>query len=112
MTKLNVLLLLAVLASGLALVYSTHEGRLLYTALAGENTAQNELDLDYKRLQQERQSLVAPGRIEQNAHAVLQMVPATLGVTEFVPRDQRALAGYVPQLPLNVRIREEGAHHE
>lgn len=104
MTKLNVLLFLALVASALALVYYQHEGRSLYTELSDASTIHNELNAEYRRLQQERQNLMTPVRIEQRAQAELSMRPASPGVTVYLPRDAGELMDDAPQRPAQVQL--------
>lgn len=98
----NCLLLIAIVVSAIYVVRLQHESRLLYTSIANESSMQEELNLEYKRLQQEQQNLTIPGRIEQYAQTKLQMKQATLGVTEYIPRD--ASINYQPTIPVNVQL--------
>lgn len=101
---LNLLLLLVLIISSLYVVRLQHESRLLYTDIANESNAQEELELDYRRLQQDRQNLVTPWRIEQNAQSRLQMKQASLGVTQYIPVNTDAIAEFTPALPTGVSL--------
>ena len=54
MTRLSVLLLLAVVASALTLVHSQYESRRLFMALEAENKEATRLEVEHDRLQVER----------------------------------------------------------
>lgn len=106
---LNCFLLVAIVVSAIYVVRLQYENRLLYTSIANEGGMQEDLKLEYKRLQQERQNLTIPGRVEQYAQIRLQMQQATLGVTEYIPRDTTSV-GYQPTLPMNVQLEVVGEH--
>lgn len=84
MTKLNAVLLLALLLSALALVRSSYEGRRLYAALDRAKNDEKQLDVDYKRLDAERQAQATHLRVEKVAREKLQMRSATPAVTQYV----------------------------
>jgi cell division protein FtsL len=56
MTRLNLLLLLALLASCLVLVQTAYEARRLFTALDRARQQEAQLDTEFKRLDAERQA--------------------------------------------------------
>ena len=82
--KLNALLLVALLASALLLVKTAYEGRRLFAALDKARGDEQQLDVDYKRLDAERQAQATPLRVERTARERLAMRGATPGVTEYV----------------------------
>ncbi len=84
MTKLNVLLLLAVVASGLYLVKTSHDARRLFAELDRLQGEQRRLDSDFQRLQTERQAAATNVRVERVAREKLQMRAATPAVTQYV----------------------------
>ncbi len=84
MTKLNLLLLVALLGSALALVRTSYEGRRLFAALDRAKNEQRQLDTDYKRLDAERQAQATHLRVEKVAREKLQMRTATPAVTQYV----------------------------
>lgn len=84
MTKLNLVLLLALLASALVLVRTSYEGRRLYAALDRAKNDEKQLDVDYKRLDAERQAQATHLRVEKVAREKLQMRSATPAVTQYV----------------------------
>jgi len=84
MTRLNVLLLVALLGSCLALVKSAYDSRRLFTELDRAGAQAHQLELDYQRLQVERQAQGTPMRVERTARDKLQMRNATPAVTQYV----------------------------
>ncbi len=84
MTRLNLLLLLALVASSLVLVRTAYETRQLFAALENARGEQRRLDTDYKRLDAERQAQATHGRVERVARERLAMRSATPAVTHYV----------------------------
>ncbi len=84
MMRLNLVLLLAVLASALYLVNTQYESRRLFSALDKANSEAQKLAQDNERLQVEKRTQATPGRIEQLARAKLQMRPASPAITQYV----------------------------
>ncbi len=84
MTRLNLMLLLAVLASALYLVNVQYESRLLFTALDKLNAEARRLQSDNERLQVERQAQATPLRVEKMAKEQLQMRTSTPAISHYV----------------------------
>ncbi len=84
MIRLNLLLLAALLGSAMLLVNTSYEGRRLFAALDRAKTEQNRLDIEYKRLDAERQAQATHLRVEKVAREKLQMRTATPAVTLYV----------------------------
>jgi cell division protein FtsL len=84
MTRLNILIVLAVLASCLALVRSAYDSRRLFAELDRADNEAHQLALDYQRLQVERQAQATPMRVERSARDKLQMRNATPAITQYV----------------------------
>lgn len=84
MTRLNLVLLLAVLASALYLVNVQYQSRHVYTELERANAESRRLDTERDRLQVERRAQAAPQRVERLARERLQMRPATPAITHYV----------------------------
>ena len=82
--KLNLLLLVALLGSAMVLVRTSYEGRRLFAALDRANGEQQQLDIEFKRLDAERQSQATHLRVEKVAREKLQMRTASAGVTQYV----------------------------
>jgi cell division protein FtsL len=71
-------LLAAVLSTAVGVVFSTHQGRKLFVQLQSLKAEQDELDMEWGRLQLEQSTLGSHGRIETLARERLQMRhPAT-----------------------------------
>ena len=84
MTRLNIVLLLAVLASALYLVDVQYESRLLFTVLDKLNAEARKLQSDNERLQVERQAQATPLRVEKMAKQELQMRTSTPAISHYV----------------------------
>ena len=75
MLRLNLVLLLAVMASAIFLVHNQYESRRLAT--------------EQQRLQVEKRAQATPQRIEVMARERLQMKPATPAIAQYVNDDAR-----------------------
>ncbi len=84
MGKLNILLVIALLASALLLVKTAYESRQLFAALDQARVEQKQLDAEFKRLDAEAQAQSTHLRVERTARERLQMRTATPGVTAYV----------------------------
>lgn len=84
MIKVNLLLLAALIGSAMLLVNTSYEGRRLYAALDRAKTEQNQLEIEFKRLDAERQAQATHLRVEKVAREKLQMRTATPAVTQYV----------------------------
>ena len=93
MTRLSVFLLLAVIASALALVHSQYETRRLFMALESANKEAKRLAVDQDRLQVERRAQATPLRVEQIARQQLQMRAASPAITQYVSSQNAAASG-------------------
>ena len=102
MTRLNLVLLLAVLASALYLVGVQYESRRLFSALDRANSEAQKLESDNERLQVEKRAQATPLRVEKLAKEQLQMRTATPAITHYVnyaaaaPEPQERAAGIAP----------------
>jgi cell division protein FtsL len=84
MTRLNVVLLLALLASSLYLVRVSYESRRLFAELDKAQGEERALDTDSERLKTELRSQATPLRVERTARERLAMRAATPAVTQYV----------------------------
>ena len=84
MSKLNLILLLALLASCLLLVRTAYESRQVFAALDKARGEQRQLDSEFKRLDSERQAQATHLRVDRVARDKLGMRTATPGVTQYV----------------------------
>jgi cell division protein FtsL len=83
-TRVNLLLLAALLASCLYLVKTAYESRRLFHALDRARAEQGQLDTEFKRLEAERQTQATHLRVEKVAREKLRMRTATPAVTQYV----------------------------
>ncbi len=84
MTRLNLVLLLAVLASALYLVHTQYESRRLFTEIDRAQTEARQLHTEAERLMVEKRAQSTPGRVEKLARDQLQMRTATPAITQYV----------------------------
>jgi len=84
MTRLNVVLLLVLLASSLYLVRVSYESRRLFAELDKAQNEERALDTDSERLKTELRSQATPLRVERTARERLAMRAATPSVTQYV----------------------------
>lgn len=91
MIRLNLVLLLAVLASALYLVNVQYESRRLYSALDKSRAEGRKLESENERLQVDRRAQARPLRIEKLAKDELQMRSVTPAITHYVSRAQAPL---------------------
>ncbi|NIM43064.1 MAG: cell division protein FtsL [Hydrogenophaga sp.] len=84
MIRLNLVLLLAVLASAFYLVHTQYESRRLYSALYRAQSQAKQLDADHEQLAVQRRAQAAPARVQQLATRHLQMRQVTPGITQYV----------------------------
>ena len=84
MTRLNILLALALMGSGLLLVNSAYETRRLFSAIERAKAEERQLESEYKRLDAERQVQATHLRVERVARERLQMRTVTPAVTHWV----------------------------
>ena len=84
MIRLNLVLLLAVIASAVYLVSVQYDSRRLFAELDKARSESKRLESDYDRLQVEKRAQATPSRVERIAREKLQMHQATPGVTTYV----------------------------
>lgn len=84
MTKLNLLLLAAVVASGLMMIRSAYESRQLFAAIHKAENEALRLAGETQRLEAERQVQSTNLRVERTAREKLAMRTATPAVTLYV----------------------------
>ena len=96
MTRLNVVLLVALVLSALALVRSQYESRRLFMALEAARKDTNRLEVERDRLLVERRAQATPLRVEQLARQQLQMRMVSPGITQYVNAPSAAAATASP----------------
>ena len=93
--KLNLLLVVLLIASALYLVRTAYESRRLFAELDKARNEQQRLDTDYKRLEADAQAQATHGRIDRTARDRLGMRTAMPGLTETVTDNAGAPASGV-----------------
>ena len=96
MTRLNLLLLVALLASSVYLVRVSYESRRLFAELDRAQSEARLLDSEHERLKSEKQAQATPLRVEKTARDKLAMRTATPAVTQYVTYARAASAGTAP----------------
>jgi cell division protein FtsL len=84
MLRLNLVLLLAVLASALYLVRVQYDSRRLYSEIERAQNEARKLEVENERLQVEKRAQATPARVERLAREQLHMKPATPAITQYV----------------------------
>lgn len=84
MSRLNVILLVLLVVSGLYLVQVSYDGRRLFSALDHAKTRERELATDFDRLELSRRAAATAVRVERLAQDRLGMRAATPAVTEYL----------------------------
>ena len=84
MTRLNVVLMLAVLASAMYLVNVQYESRRLFTAMDKALAESRKLEAERERLNREKRAQATPLRVDKIAREQLQMRVATPAITQYV----------------------------
>ncbi len=92
MTRVNVLLLIALLISSLYLVRVSYESRRLFAELDRAQSEERTLDNDSERLKTELRTQATPLRVERTARDRLAMRTATPAVTQYVELPRAASA--------------------
>lgn len=86
MTRLNTLLLLAVIGSALLLVKTAYDARRLFTDIHRAETEALRLAGDHKRLEADRQLQATNLRVERTARERLKMATVTPAITLYEGR--------------------------
>jgi len=93
MTRLNLVLLVAVLVSALYLIRTQYESRRLTTELDKATSEARRLETDSERLQVEKRAQATPLRVEKLAKEQLQMRSASPAITQYVSLKAASAAG-------------------
>ena len=83
MTKVNVLLLVAVIASALVLVKTAYDARRLFNADHRADVEAVRLQGEHKRLEAERELQATNQRVDKSARERLKMTTATPAITMY-----------------------------
>jgi cell division protein FtsL len=84
MMRLNLVLLIAVLASALYLVHTQYESRRLFVEVEKAQALARKLDIERDRLEVDKRAQATPLRVEKLAKDQLQMRSASPAVTQYV----------------------------
>ena len=84
MLRLNLTLLVALVASALYLVQVQYESRRLYAEIERAENEARKLEIEHERLQVEKRAQATPARVEKLAREQLHMRPATPAITQYV----------------------------
>ncbi|MDR2990980.1 MAG: cell division protein FtsL [Burkholderiaceae bacterium] len=84
MTRLAILLLVAVVVSALYVVQVQYESRLLFTEIDHAKRDAQQLAADRERLEVEKRAAATSLRVEQIARGQLAMRPITPAITDYV----------------------------
>ena len=104
--RLNLVLLLAVLASAVYLVGVQYDSRRLFTDLDKAKNETRRLEVEFERLQVQKRAQATPARVERLAKDKLQMRQATPGIPAYVTNSapaQPVVAEAVPPALLATR---------
>ena len=97
MSRLNLLLLLAVMASALYVVHIQYESRRIYVELEKAVAQARKVESDNECLQVEKRAQATPLRVEKLARDRLQMRTATPAITQYVlQKDDAFIKGVTP----------------
>jgi cell division protein FtsL len=89
MTRLNLVLLLAVMLSAMYLVQVQYDSRRLYAEIERAHGEARKLEIEHERLQVEKRAQATPLRVERLAKDQLQMRPASPAITQYVATERR-----------------------
>ena len=84
MTRLNLVLLLAVMASALYLVRTQYESRQLFVEFERAKAEARRIEVEYEALQIQQRAQATPLRVEKLAKDKLLMRTATPAITQYV----------------------------
>jgi cell division protein FtsL len=84
MLRLNLVLLIALMASALFLVRVQYDSRRLYAEIERAQNDSRKLEIEHERLQVEKRAQATPARVERLAREQLRMKPATPAITQYV----------------------------
>jgi cell division protein FtsL len=97
MMRLNLVLLLAVIASALYLVHTQYQSRRLFAEVDRARSEARKLEIEHERLQVEKRAQATPARVERLAREQLQMRGATPAITQYVTLGGNGAAAPAPR---------------
>ncbi|HET8749011.1 MAG TPA: cell division protein FtsL [Ramlibacter sp.] len=115
MLRLNLTLLVSLIASALYLVQVQYESRRLYTEIERAQAEARKLEIDNERLQVDKRAQATSARVEKLAREQLHMRPATPAITQYVTlkgaAQEKASAARPPEGAGPLRLRRGEAEH-
>lgn len=99
MIRLNLVLLVAVMASAFYLVHTQYESRRLYAAVDRAQAQSRKLESEHEQLQVQKRAQATPARVQLIASRQLQMRPVTPGITQYVTGGELQPAPAAPAAP-------------
>jgi len=99
MARINLLLLMAVIATALYLVHTQYLSRQLYTELDRVQQDARRLETERDRLQVEKRAQATPLRVEKLAKEQLQMRTTSPAITQYVRPDGSVIPAVAPVAP-------------
>ncbi|HEX7863817.1 MAG TPA: cell division protein FtsL [Variovorax sp.] len=100
MARVNLLLLMAVIATALYLVHTQYQSRQLYTELDRVQQDARRLETERDRLQVEKRAQATPLRVEKLAKEQLQMRTTSPAITQYVRPDGSVIPAVAPVAPV------------
>ena len=95
--RINILLLVTLVASALYLVQVQYESRRLYGEIERAQNESRKLEVEHERLSVEKRAQATPARVQQLAREQLQMRAATPAITQYVTLKNAVRAAGAPQ---------------
>ena len=89
MMRLNLVLLIAVIASALYLVHTQYESRRLFAEIDKAVSEARRIEIEHERLQVEKRGQATPLRVEKLAKEQLHMRQASPAITQYVTLNGR-----------------------
>jgi len=83
-TRLNLMLLLAVMFSAFYLVHTQYESRRLYTQIDRANAQARKLASEHDQLQVQKRAEATSARVQHLAQSRLEMRPTNPAITQYV----------------------------
>ncbi len=99
MTRLNLLLLIAVLGTAFYLVHTQYLSRQLFTELHRTRGEARRLETEFERLQVEKRAQATPLRVEKLAKDQLKMRTTSPAITQYVRPDGSVIPAVVAPPP-------------
>ena len=112
MTRVSLMLLLAVMASAIYLVNVQYESRRLFAELNRVDQEARKLEADYERLQVEKRAQATPARVEKIAREKFQMRGATPAITHYVSDPGRQIESASTSLSRQAQGQREQAREQ